>query len=61
MVIWLYRSFCTHVDEMPAFYQEIAAQQGAERAAADYIAGMSDSYAIQIFQDCFVPSPWTRR
>jgi dGTPase len=30
----------------------------AERVVCDYIAGMSDSYAVQKFSDLFLPRPW---
>lgn len=33
----------------------------AERAAVDFIAGMTDRYAIQDYQRLFVPQPWTLR
>ncbi|MDD3149262.1 MAG: deoxyguanosinetriphosphate triphosphohydrolase [Candidatus Gastranaerophilales bacterium] len=32
--------------------------QPIERIAADYIAGMTDRYAIQKFKDLFVPTSW---
>jgi len=30
-----------------------------EREACDFIAGMSDRYALHIYEDLFVPKPWT--
>jgi dGTPase len=29
-----------------------------QRRAADYIAGMTDRYALQLYQDTFLPRPW---
>jgi len=29
-----------------------------QRRAADYIAGMTDRYALQLYQDTFLPKPW---
>jgi dGTPase len=29
-----------------------------ERRVADYIAGMTDRYAIKIFENFYVPGPW---
>ncbi len=37
---------------------EDAAQR--QRAVADYIAGMTDRYAIQMYEDIFLPRPWGR-
>ena len=41
----LYKFFSTHPDELPNEYIQIAWNEGAERAAVDYIAGRTDSYA----------------
>ena len=47
------------VDMHPQEYQ-IMMEQGEkkERAVCDYIAGMSDSYAIDKFEELFVPRAW---
>jgi len=37
-----------------------AAKAKRQRAAADYIAGMTDRYAIQMYEDIFLPRPWGR-
>lgn len=54
----LYRYFCGCPDELPTDYQTVAAQEGVERAVADYISGMSDEYAVHIFESVFVPRKW---
>ena len=54
----LYEFFSTHPDELPNEYIQIAWSEGAERAAVDYIAGMTDSYALKVFSDYFIPSGW---
>ncbi len=40
---------------MPELYRIIADEEGKERAVADYIAGMTDDYAIILFNQIFVP------
>ncbi|HCX65175.1 MAG TPA: deoxyguanosinetriphosphate triphosphohydrolase [Eubacteriaceae bacterium] len=35
-------------------------EEEKERVVADYIAGMTDRYAIKKFNDLFIPSPWSR-
>ena len=35
-----------------------AAREPLERAAADFIAGMTDRYAIRVFQDLYLPKSW---
>ena len=29
-----------------------------ERRAIDFIAGMTDRYAISLYEELFIPSPW---
>lgn len=36
----------------------IAESDGLERAVCDYIAGMTDHFAIQLFQEIYVPKSW---
>lgn len=45
-------------ENLPVDMNYIAEQDGFERAACDYIAGMTDHFAIQLFQDIFVPKSW---
>lgn len=54
----LYRRFCQKPQEMPEFYEDIAAEEGVERAVSDYISGMSDDFAIRTFERLFVPRKW---
>jgi len=45
-------------ENLPEDMNRIAEQDGIERAACDYIAGMTDHFAIQLFQNIFVPKSW---
>ena len=58
MLINIYNYYIGHVDEMPEEYINIANEDGIERAVCDYIAGMSDTYALKIFNKLFVPMFW---
>ena len=60
MIRQLYAFFSTHPDELPNEYISIAWQEGAQRAACDYIAGMTDGYALKTFADYFIPSGWSK-
>jgi len=51
----LFEYFCKNSDTLPEFYHEIAAEEGLERAVADYIAGMSDNYCVNIFSEVKIP------
>lgn len=56
----LYRYFTTHPEHIPADLQRIVAERGepVEQAALDYIAGMTDRFALKVFNDLFVPRTW---
>jgi dGTPase len=43
---------------MPSEYIEIAEKEGVPRAAADYISGMTDRYAINQYKRLFIPEPF---
>lgn len=45
-------------ENLPNDMRLIAEQDGLERAACDYIAGMTDHFAVALFQDIFVPKSW---
>lgn len=47
-------------DALPLHIQEIAWTEGIERAVCDYIAGMSDRFAVYTFNDIFVPRSWNK-
>ena len=56
----LYAYFQSHPDEMPEEYRAVAERFSSDRAVCDYIAGMSDDYAIHMYQRLFVPRSWER-
>ncbi len=52
----LFDYFMQHPGEMPLEYVQIAYRDGTERAVLDYLACMTDRYAIRIFQQLFTPA-----
>ena len=54
----LYEYFCTHPDKLPSEYDFVREKEGVERACVDFISGMSDRYAITIYNDIFIPRSW---
>ena len=47
-----------HPEEMPDEWKPNPRNEPIERRVADYIAGMTDRYAIQVFERFYVPGPW---
>ena len=54
----LYAHYIKNEKTMPEHYELRASSQGRERAVCDYIAGMSDHYAIQKFKAMFLPQQY---
>lgn len=54
----LYARLCDDPSLMPNFYMQIAYTEGIDRAVVDYISGMSDHFAIRLFEDWLVPQKW---
>lgn len=54
----LFAYFVKNIDKLPSEYKAVAQLDGAERAAADYVASMSDRYAYMMFEDIFIPKTW---
>jgi len=61
MIDLLYRHFLTHPEQLPTDLLKINRTRGEpiERAVVDYIAGMTDRFAIKVFNDLYVPRTWS--
>ena len=55
----LIKYFFKNPEKMPEEYLKIAAAEGKERAVTDYIAGMTDHYAVTVFSDIYIPKAWS--
>ena len=55
----LYAHYLDHFDEVSSEYRHLIDRgDPRERVVCDYIAGMSDSYAILKYEELFVPRGW---
>ena len=54
----LYDFILKNPEKLPMEYSEIAFTEGIERACADYISGMTDRYAVSVYNDFFIPKSW---
>ena len=59
MLKMLFAYYQKDPDKLPADFQSIRMGEGVERAVCDYIAGMTDPYAVQKFEELFIPMGWT--
>ena len=58
MLQGLYRYFVGSPDKLPEEYRRIAGTEDVDRAVCDYISGMSDRYAVTVYENIFVPRSW---
>lgn len=58
MIFTLYDYFITHSKELPIENLVMSEEFGIEEAVKDYIAGMTDRYALSLFGQLFVPKGW---
>lgn len=54
----LYEYFIANINKLPEEYRVIAKKTDPDRAVCDYISGMSDSYAVDLYTELFVPKFW---
>ncbi len=60
MVRKLYTYYMEHLDKLPTEYLQMMQLYGdtKEQVICDYIAGMTDNYAVKVFQEIFIPESW---
>ena len=60
LIVMLFQYYMDNPEKLPEEYRYFMENRGVnkERAVCDYIAGMSDSYAIDKFESLFVPKAW---
>jgi dGTPase len=55
----LFDHYCGHFEEMPLEYRIAHGEDSPERLVVDYIASMTDRFAVEQFQQLFVPRYWS--
>lgn len=60
MITNLYEYYSEHMDALPKEYLQMMDEKDIrkEQIICDYIAGMTDSYAVKKFQEYFIPESW---
>lgn len=57
----LYEYYISHPDKIPADFRPQLDFDGMERTVCDYIAGMTDKYAMYKYDELFIPLAWQVR
>lgn len=51
-------NYYSKIENLPVGMREIAERDGVEIAVGDYIAGMTDRYAVEQYEKLFIPKSW---
>lgn len=54
----LFDYFVKYPNKMPAFYYNNTKNEPVERCVCDFVSGMTDRYAIDLYKDLFIPHVW---
>ncbi len=57
----LYEYYSRHPEKLPADFLPQLDFDGMDRTVCDYIAGMTDHYAIHVYSQLFIPAAWQIR
>ena len=57
----LYKYYLAHPEKLPEDFQPQLDLEGMPRVVCDYVAGMTDKYAVYKFEEIFVPTGWAIR
>ena len=58
LLIQLFEYYKENPEEMPMSYKQNIERDGVDRCVCDFIAGMTDRYAIRTFESIFLPEVW---
>ena len=61
MLSRLYEHYYNHPETLPEDFQPQMSFDGLERTVCDYIAGMTDNYAVDKYTEIFIPMGWQVR
>ncbi|MBQ4332679.1 MAG: deoxyguanosinetriphosphate triphosphohydrolase [Clostridia bacterium] len=58
MLSALFSYFAANPDKLPQEYALIRERDGTDRAVCDYIAGMTDNFALEMYHELYIPRGW---
>ena len=61
LIFALYEYYVKNPDKLPKEYQGLLDEWGKNEVAKDYMAGMTDRYALFMYDKLFVPAGWNLR
>ena len=59
MLTQMFAYFMAHVEKLPQPYYKLLESYEKEQVVCDYLSGMTDRYAITVFEELFIPSTFS--
>ena len=56
MLTQMFEYFMQHADKLPKPYLQLLDEYEKEQVVCDYLSGMTDRYAIAVFENLFIPA-----
>lgn len=61
ILLSIWEHYVNHPERLPEDYRAIADEEGIDRAATDYVSGMTDKYVMDVYSELFIPKSWQVR
>ena len=61
LLVKLFEYYVKNPQKMPELYYKHIEEEGVERCVCDFVSGMTDRYAIDTYNELFVPKVWRGR
>ena len=58
VIVRLYEYYVKHPDRLPEFYKNNCESEGVQQSVCDFVSGMTDRYAIEVYSELYVPKVW---
>lgn len=59
MLTQLFEYFTAHAEKLPQLYLQLLERDDKETVVCDYLSGMTDRYAISVFENLFIPETFS--
>jgi dGTPase len=58
LLIRLFEHYVKNPDKLPTLYKNNIEQDGVQRCVCDFLSGMTDRYAIETYNELYIPRVW---
>jgi len=59
LLVRLFEYYVSHPEKLPEHYRKRESEDSIERRVCDFVSGMTDRYAIELYSNLYVPRVWS--